>query len=173
MECVNEHGNHPILSQCVFVPFGRGAAIDQHTFCSLICMQNDFLHNIQHVEIHGLADIDICKHLGNNIDDGEDTSNSIRDIFLEASADTGERLFHSLERTMNSDTIRDIFTKQNQDACNEILNYLDTWIITKCIDAQSCISFRSRQSVKVFTSTIGQCKYRHQVKFNAYSRQIL
>lgn len=49
VEFVNEHGDHPILSQCVFVPFGRGAAIDQPTFCSPITMQNEFLHNIQHV----------------------------------------------------------------------------------------------------------------------------
>jgi hypothetical protein len=49
MEYFNEHGNHPVLSQCVFVPFGRGAAIDQNTFCSLIRMYNEFLHNIQNV----------------------------------------------------------------------------------------------------------------------------
>jgi hypothetical protein len=54
MEYVNQHGNHPVLYQCVFVPFGCGAAIDQNTFCSLIRMQNDFLHNIQHAELHGL-----------------------------------------------------------------------------------------------------------------------
>jgi hypothetical protein len=53
MEYVNEHGNHPVLSQCVFVPFGRGASIEQNTFCSLIRMQNEFLHNIKHAELHG------------------------------------------------------------------------------------------------------------------------
>jgi hypothetical protein len=53
MEYVNEHGNHPVLSQCVFVPFGHGAVLDQNTFCSLIFMQNEFLHNIKHVKIHG------------------------------------------------------------------------------------------------------------------------
>jgi hypothetical protein len=52
MEFVNEHGNHPILSQCAFVLFIRCAAIDQPTCCSLIRMQNEFLYNIQHVEIH-------------------------------------------------------------------------------------------------------------------------
>jgi hypothetical protein len=40
MEFINEHGNHPALSKCVFVPFGRGAAIDQSTFYSFIRMQN-------------------------------------------------------------------------------------------------------------------------------------
>jgi hypothetical protein len=49
MYFVNKHGNHTILSQCVFVPFGKGAAIDQPTCCSLIRMQNKFLHNIQQV----------------------------------------------------------------------------------------------------------------------------
>jgi hypothetical protein len=63
MEFVNEHGNHPILSQCVCVPFGGGAAIDPYTFCSFIRMQDDFLHNIRHVEIHGLVDININRHL--------------------------------------------------------------------------------------------------------------
>jgi hypothetical protein len=52
MEFVNEHGNHPILSQCVVVPLGRGVTTDPPTSCSLIRMQNDFLHNIQHVKIH-------------------------------------------------------------------------------------------------------------------------
>jgi hypothetical protein len=56
MEYVNEHGNHPVLSQCVFVSFGYGAAIEQNTFCSLIPIQNEFLHNIKHIEIHGLSD---------------------------------------------------------------------------------------------------------------------
>jgi hypothetical protein len=83
MECVNEHGNHPVISQCVFVPFGRGAAVDQNTFYSLICMQNEFLHNIKHVEIHGLSDIDIELHLGINNEDGEYYANSIREIILE------------------------------------------------------------------------------------------
>jgi hypothetical protein len=58
-EYVNEHDNHAVLSQCVFVPFGHGAAVDQNTLCSLIRMQNEFLHNVKHVEIHGLSDIDI------------------------------------------------------------------------------------------------------------------
>jgi hypothetical protein len=59
MEYVNEHSNHPVLSQCVFAPFGNGAFIDQNTFCSLIRMQNVFTHNVKHVEIHGLSDIDV------------------------------------------------------------------------------------------------------------------
>jgi hypothetical protein len=100
IEFVNEHGNHPVLSQCVFVPFGRGTSIDPPTFCSLIRMQNEFLHYIQHIKIHGLADIDIDRHLGNDIDDGEDISNSICEIFLKASDDSGERLFHSIKHTM-------------------------------------------------------------------------
>jgi hypothetical protein len=96
MKFVNVHGNRPILSQCVFVPFGRGAAIEPPTFCSMIRIKNDFMYNIQHVEIHGLADIDIDRHLGNDIDDGEDISNSIHEIFLEASDNSGECLFHSI-----------------------------------------------------------------------------
>jgi hypothetical protein len=59
MEYINERGNHTVLCQCVFVPFGRCASINQTTFCSLIRKKNDSLHNIQHVELHGLADIDI------------------------------------------------------------------------------------------------------------------
>jgi hypothetical protein len=78
MEFVNEHDNHPVLSHCVFVPFGRGATIDQNTFCSLIRTQNEFLHNVQHVEIHGLSDIDIELHLGNDCEDGEYYLNTIR-----------------------------------------------------------------------------------------------
>jgi hypothetical protein len=75
MEFVNEHGNHPIISQCVFVSFGRGAAIDPPTFCSLIHIQNEFLHNIQHIEIHGLADIYIDRHLVKNMENGQVISN--------------------------------------------------------------------------------------------------
>jgi hypothetical protein len=96
MEYVNEHGNHPVLSQCVFVPFGRCAAIDQNTFCSLIRMQNEFLHNVQHVEIHGLSDIDIELHIGTDNDDGEDYANSIRYFLLEECDIDGQRIFHSI-----------------------------------------------------------------------------
>jgi hypothetical protein len=113
MEFVNEHDNHPLLSQCVFVPFGRGAAIDPDTFCSFIRMQNEFLHNVHHVEIHGLADIDIDRHLGHDLDNGEDTTNSIFEILLDACDDNIMRLFHSIERTMKSDTVISVFSKQN------------------------------------------------------------
>jgi hypothetical protein len=51
MEYVNEHGNHPVLSQCIFVPFRRGASINQNTFCSLIWMQTEFLHNMLQVKM--------------------------------------------------------------------------------------------------------------------------
>jgi hypothetical protein len=54
MEYVNDHGNHPVLSQCVLIPFGHSAMIDQNTFYSLIHMQNEFLHNAKHIDIHGL-----------------------------------------------------------------------------------------------------------------------
>jgi hypothetical protein len=78
MEFDNEHGNHLDFFQCVFIPFCRGAAIDQNTFWSLIRMQNEFLHNIQHVKIHGLSDIEIELHIGNDSKYGEDYSNIIR-----------------------------------------------------------------------------------------------
>jgi hypothetical protein len=172
MEFVNEHGNHPILSQYDFVPFGRGAAIDPPTFCSLIHMQNKLLHTIKHFEIPGLADIDIDRHLGNDMDDGEDISNSIRDIFLEASDESGQHLFHSIERTIKLDFTRAISTKQNQNACNEILNDIDTWRSSKLSDSQAPIAFRAHSSVKIFTSTIDQRKSQHQVKFNAYAQRI-
>jgi hypothetical protein len=77
-------------------------------------MQNEFLHNIQHAEIHGLADIDIDRHLVKYMEDSKDISYSIHEIFLEASDESGQRLFHSIERTMTSDTTRPIFTKQNK-----------------------------------------------------------
>jgi hypothetical protein len=141
MEFVNEHGDHSILSQCAFIPFGRESVIDQSTFCSFIRMQNDFLHNVHHVEIHCLADIFVERL--NNMDDSEYISNSIRDILLDASDDNGMRLFHSIERVIKSDTIRAIFAKQNQDACNEILHDLDICLNTKFIDANSCTSFRA------------------------------
>jgi hypothetical protein len=113
MEFVNEHGNHPFLSQRVFITFGRGDAIDQNTFCSLIRMQNEFLHNIKHVEIHRLADISAELHIGNDIDDGEDYSNTIRELLLEEVDSRGHRIFHAIERTMKPDTTRDLFAKQN------------------------------------------------------------
>jgi hypothetical protein len=52
-------------------PFGRGSAIDQDTFSSFIPMQNEFLHHVHHVDIHGLADIDIERHVDNDMDNGE------------------------------------------------------------------------------------------------------
>jgi hypothetical protein len=78
MEFFNEHGNHPVLSHCIFVPF----SIDHHNFCSLIHMNTDFLRNVQHVEIHGLSDIDVELHLGNYCEDGENYSNTIRELLL-------------------------------------------------------------------------------------------
>jgi hypothetical protein len=92
--------------------------------------------------------------LGNSIDDGGDITNSIRDILLDASDENGIHLIHSIERTINSDTIIAIFKKQNKDACNEVLNDLDIWLSKKFINGSSCNAFRAKQSVKVFTSTI-------------------
>jgi hypothetical protein len=135
-------------------------------------MQNEFLHNIHHVEIHGLADIDIERHTGNNIDDGEDETKSFPEILLDASDENGIRFFHSIECTMKYDTIRAIFSKQNQDACNEILNDLDIWLSSKFIDVSLCHAFRAQQSVKAYTSTIEERKTQHHVKFNAYAQRI-
>jgi hypothetical protein len=154
-------------SQCVCAPFGRGAAIDHTTFCSFIRMQNESLHKNRHVDTHDLADIDIDRHLGSNMDDGEDITNSIHQILLDASDEKGLRLFHSIEQNMKSDTIKAIFNKQKQDACNKILNNLDIWLSTKFIDGTSCTAFLARQSFKVFTSRIEERKTQHQVKFNA------
>jgi hypothetical protein len=46
-------------------------------------MQNEFLHSINHVEIHGLFDFDLERHIGNAIDDCEDYSNNIREMLLD------------------------------------------------------------------------------------------
>jgi hypothetical protein len=73
--------------------FGRGAAIDQPTLYSLIQIHNVFLHNIQRVDIYGLADIDIDRYFRNDMDDGDNISNSIREIFIDASDDHGDRFF--------------------------------------------------------------------------------
>jgi hypothetical protein len=106
IEFVNEHDNHPLLSQCVFVPFGRGAAIYQDKFCSLIILQNGFLHNIYHIQIHGLAYIDLERHIRNDMEDGEDISNYIREIPLDTTDKEGLGIFHSIKHMMKSDTIR-------------------------------------------------------------------
>jgi hypothetical protein len=106
------------------------------------------------------------------MDDGEDLSNSIREIFLDASDESGQHLFYSIERTMKSSVTRAMFTKQNQNECIEILNDIDTWLNSKFSDSQAPIAFRAHSSFKVFTSTIDQRKSQHQVKFNAYSQRI-
>jgi hypothetical protein len=73
---------------------------------------------------------------------------------------------------MASDTIRDIFTKQNQVACNTILNDLDNWICDKFSDANDTTVFRAQQGDKVYTSTIEHFKTQYQVKCNAYAKRI-
>jgi hypothetical protein len=73
---------------------------------------------------------------------------------------------------MKSNTIRTIFTKQNQDSCNAILNDLDNCLSDKFTDASATTAFCAQQGVKVFTSTIEQQKTHHQVKFNDYAQRI-
>jgi hypothetical protein len=106
------------------------------------------------------------------MDDGEDISNSICEILLEASDESGQRLFHSIERTMKSDTTRAILTKQNQNTCQKILNDIYTWLSSKLSDSQATISFGAHSPVKIFTSTIDQRTSQHQVKFNVYAQCI-
>jgi hypothetical protein len=89
---------------------------------------------------------------------------------LDASDENGIRIFYSIERTMKSDTICAIFSKQNQDACNEILNDLDIWLSSKFIDGSLCHAFCAQQSVKVYTSTIEERKTQHHARFNAYAQ---
>jgi hypothetical protein len=168
----NEQGNHPILLTCVFVPFGRGAAIDQDTCCSLIDIHHELLHNVHHVEIHGLADIDIDRHLGHDLDDGEDLTNSICEILLDACDDNGLHPFHSVERTMKYDTVQSVFSKQNQDECNAILNDLATLLSAKCINGDTITAFRAQHAVHVYISTIEERKPQHHVKLIAYAKRI-
>jgi hypothetical protein len=169
---VNEHGTHPVLSQGVRVPFGRGATVDQNTLCSLSCMQNEFLHNILHVKIHGLLDIDIELYLGNDSEDGDDYSNIIRELLIDELDTHDQRIFHAIERTMESDTICALFSKHNKILCNTILSDLDTWLCSKFIDTNNNVSFSRSAAVHNFTSTIDQRKTRNQVKFNAYASRI-
>jgi hypothetical protein len=173
MEYLNEHGNHPVLSQCVFVPFGRGAAIHQNTFCNLIRMKNEFLHNIKHVEIHRLSDIEIEPHLGINDEDGKYYANSIREILLEECDIDRQRIFHSIERTTKADTSIDLFSKHNDILCNSILSDLDNWPKAMFEDANNNSAFRKSISIRVHTSTVDQRKSQTQVKYNAYASRIV
>jgi hypothetical protein len=88
------------------------------------------------------------------MDDREDITTFVHEILLHASDENGLYFFHSIECTMNSDTIIAIFNKQNQEACNEILNDLDIWFSTKFIDGTFCTAFCAHQSVNVFTPRI-------------------
>jgi hypothetical protein len=124
-----------------FFSFGHGAAIDQNTFCSLIPIQNEFLHNIKHVEIHGLSDIDIELHLGNACDNEEGYSNTIRELLRDELDISGQRIFNSIERTMKANITVALFSKQNEILCNTILSDLDTWLCAKFIDANYNIAF--------------------------------
>jgi hypothetical protein len=144
MEYVNEHGNHPVLSHCVCVPFGHGASIDQNTVCSLIRMQNECIHNIKHVELHGFADIDIEFHLGSDSEDGKDYSSSIRDLLLDERDIDDQHIFHSIERTMKADTIHALFSKQNEILCNSILSDLDACLTTHIQRRHAYICFLQR-----------------------------
>jgi hypothetical protein len=135
-------------------------------------MQNGFPHNIKHVEIHGLSDIDIELHLGINNEDGEDYANSIREILLEECDIDGQRIFHSIERTLKADTSRAIFSKHNEIMCNSILSDLNNWLSAKFVDTNNNIAFRESVSVQVHTSTIDQRKSQTQVTYNAYASRI-
>jgi hypothetical protein len=172
MEFVNEHGDHPVLSQCICVPFGRGAAIDKNMFCSLIHMQNKFIHNIKHVKIDRLSDIDLECHTGNDSNDGEYYSNNISELLVDKAGKQGQQLFHAIECTMQSDTTHALLSKQNEDQFKLILSDIDNWLCSKFIDAVNNLSFHQSPGVRVSTSSIEQRKTKNQVKFNAYSSRI-
>jgi hypothetical protein len=172
MDYINDHDNHPVLSQCVFVLFGRGAAIDQNNFHSLIRMQNEFLHNVKHVKSHGLFDIDTERHRDTDTEDDDEYANTIREALLEECDIDGQRIFHSIERTIKSDTTRAIFSKQNEILCNSILSYLYNWLTSKFIGANNNLTFRKSDTVRVFISIIDQRKNQNQVKYNAYASHI-
>jgi hypothetical protein len=88
-------------------------------------MQNELLHNVKHVKIDGIYDIDVELHIGTDCDDGEDYPNLIRDILLKECDIDRQCIFHSIERTIKSDTSRAIFSKQNEIMCNSIFSDLD------------------------------------------------
>jgi hypothetical protein len=106
------------------------------------------------------------------MNDGEDISNSIMELLLDATDTEGQRLFHSIEHTRKSDTIRAIFTQQNQSGYNKILNDPDTWLSDKFTDASVATIFHKHQEVKAYTSTIEQRKSQYQLKFDAYVKYI-
>jgi hypothetical protein len=155
-----------------FRPFGRGAAIDQNTFLSLIRMQNEVLHNVKDVEIHGLFCIDKEQHMGTATDDSEDYTNTIRKLLLEECNIDGQRPFHSIERTTKCGTTRAIFSKQNKILCNSILSDLDNWLTSKLIDANNNLAFRKSDDIRVFISTIDHRKNQNQVKYDTYASRI-
>jgi hypothetical protein len=171
MEYVNKHGNRPVLSPCVFDPFGNGAAIDQNTFCSLSRMHNEFLHNVKHVEIHRLSDIDIELHLGIDNDDGEYYAKLIREIILGECDIDGQRIFQSIERTMKADAFHVIFSKYSEIMSPSILSDLDNWLSSKFVDTNNNIAFRKSAAVRVHTSTIDQRKSQTKVYASCISKR--
>ena len=92
-----------------------------------------------------------------------------RELLLEETDIDGQRIFHSIERTMKSDTIRALFSKQNDILCNSILSELDNWLQSKFQDTHDNTSFLQSSNVHIFTSTADQRKNQNQVKYNAYA----
>jgi hypothetical protein len=168
MGVINEHGNHPVLSQCVFVPFGRGAAIGQNTFCSLIRMQNDFYTTSNKSQFMDCLTSTLNFTLGMTVTMAMIMQTPLENYYWMNYID-GQHIFHSIERTMKADTTRALFPKQNEIICNTILSNLDTWLGATFIDANSNVSFRNSAEVRISTSTIDQRKNQNQVKFNAYA----
>jgi hypothetical protein len=135
----------------------------------LIHIQNEFIHNIKHVKIRGLSDINLECQIGNENDDGEYYSNSSRELLLDEVDEQGQQLFHAIERTMKPDNTHALLSKQNEDQCKVILSNIDNWSCSKYIDANNNVSFSQSPEVRVFTSIIEQRRTQNQVKFNAYA----
>jgi hypothetical protein len=117
-------------------------------------------------------DIDIEFNLGNEPNDVEDYYSSIRDLFLDLLLDeldiAGQCIFHSIERTMKSDTTQALFSKQNEILCNSILSDLDSWLIIKLYEALQQVAFHKEAEVRVLASAINKRETQNQVKFNVY-----
>jgi hypothetical protein len=73
---------------------------------------------------------------------------------------------------MKADTIRALFSKQNENLCNYTLSDCDTWLNIKFGDDMHGIAFRKEADVRILISTAEQRKTQDQVKSNDYASRI-
>jgi hypothetical protein len=141
------------LASKLFIPFGKEYTLGDSEMTHIICeQQNLYLQTTKQMIVRNLNDIDDEINFETHDDVSmEGSGTTIREMFMKHLNNKGNALFHSMERTNNSDAYRLLFHETNTEQVDTLLGNIDESLdaMGDWENADSHYRFHSQEKVNI------------------------